>query len=69
MGPGQTSYSSGAERNVSQNRHVRKKVEALEYHADFDLGRAPATTVNLNAVDEDVAAIVLLKLVDAADQG
>ena len=62
--------ATGAERHVAQYGHMRKQVEALEHHADLgarrracDRGRprVPSTTM--------VAAVVLLELVDAADQG
>ena len=66
--PTQAANARGAERHVSQDRHVRKEVEALEDHADFDLDRALAAAADFHAVDDDVAPVVLFELIDAADQ-
>src|SRR5690606_7052579 len=55
---------------VAQHGEVRKQVEVLEHHADIaaDLVHVPHLRSDLAAVDHDAAALVLLQLVDAADE-
>ena len=68
--PGQAAHADGTERNVAENGHMRKEVEALEHHAHLGLSTArlrPRPTSD--PVDDDLTAVVLLELVDAADQG
>ena len=49
---------------------MREQVELLEHHADLAADRrdVPRVLVQLDAVDDDPALVVLLQPVDAADQ-
>ena len=60
-----------SQRQVFQDRQVGKEVEVLEDHADFgtDLLDVFHVVGQFDAVDDDLAALVLFQPVDAADQG
>ena len=56
---------------VLEDGQVREQVELLEHHADLAADGLDVLDVvgQLDAVDDDVALLVLLEPVDAADQG
>jgi hypothetical protein len=58
------------QRAVLQDRQVREQVEVLEHHADFAAHLVDLLEVvgQFDAVDDDLALLVLLEPVDAADQ-
>ena len=60
----------GARVQVLQDGQVREQVEVLEHHADLaaDLVDVLEVVGQLDAVDDDLALLVLLQPVDAADQ-
>ncbi len=49
---------------------MRKQIERLEHHADLapDTIESPGARADLHAVEGDVSGLMVLKLVDAADQ-
>src|ERR1700752_4734917 len=55
---------------ILQHRQMRKKIKALEHHADFapDLVDAPPNRAQFDAVDDGLAFLKFLERVDAADQ-
>ena len=55
---------------VVEHGEVGKQVEALEHHADFgaDLVDLAQVVGELRAIDDDLALLMLLEPVDAADQ-
>ena len=57
------------ERAVFEDRQVREEVEVLEHHADLAAHLVDLLQVvgELDAVDDDLALLVLLQPVDAAD--
>jgi hypothetical protein len=57
--------------DVLQHGEMREQVERLEHHADLAAHRRHVADVvgELDAVDDDVAALVLLEPVDGADEG
>jgi hypothetical protein len=59
------------QRAVLQHGQVREQVEVLEHHADLaaDLVDALEVVGQFDAVDDDLALLVLLQPVDAADHG
>ena len=60
----------GRKNAVLQNGQVREQVEVLEHHPDFAPNRLDLLEVvgQLNPIHNDLAALVLLKPVDAPDQ-
>ena len=60
----------GASVQVLEHREVREQVELLEHHADVAAHRVDRLHVvgELDAVDDEVARLMLLEPVDAADQ-
>ncbi len=60
-----------AERQVLEHGEVREQVEVLEHHADLAANFLDLFQVvgQLNAVDDDLALLMLFQAVDAADQG
>ena len=71
LGLGRLAHPGRRERQVLEHREMRKQVEVLEHHADLAPGGIDVLDVagELDAVDHDVAALVLLEPVDAADHG
>ncbi len=59
----------GASVQFFQDRQMREEVEVLEHHADLaaDLVDALEVVGEFDAVDDDLAGLVLLQAVDAAD--
>ena len=60
----------GASVQVLQHRQMREQVELLEHHADIAPDGVDVLQVvgQFNAIDDDLAALMLLQPVDAADQ-
>src|SRR5450631_2531942 len=58
------------ERAVLQRGQMWKQVEALKYHADLTADRLNVAHAGMHApaVDHDIALLMLLELVEAADQ-
>jgi hypothetical protein len=67
---GHLAHPDRRQRAVLQDRQMREQVEVLEHHADLaaDLVDALEVVGQLDAVDDDLALLVLLEPVDAADQ-
>jgi hypothetical protein len=59
------------QRDVLQHRQVREQVELLEDHADLAADGLDIANVvgQLNAVDDDLAALMILQAVDTANKG
>jgi hypothetical protein len=64
-------HSHGRQDDVLERGEVREQVERLEHHADLaaDGGDVADVVGELDAVDDDLAALVLLEAVDRADEG
>ena len=63
-------HADRAQRDVLEHGQVREEVERLEDHADLaaDGGDVADVVGQLDAVDDDVAALVLLEPVDGPDE-
>ena len=70
LGLGDAAHPDRRQRQVLQDRQMREQVEVLEHHADFAAHFVDALEVGgqLDAVDDDLALLVLFEPVDAADQ-
>src|SRR5713101_964651 len=70
LGGGEPLHLRRRQHDVLEHRHVREEVEGLEHHADLgpELGEVDPVAGDGIAVDEDLALLDGLELVDAADE-